>query len=118
MCGTGAAVRQGGACSNVKRVIKAIVDLRTYAFLHFYTEEVLMAQHGYPDIMSHLTQHDEYLFTIKAFRQDLGACSGKDSEEFAVLAKKIAEYAADWWGQHILNVDARYATFIKEQKAG
>jgi len=115
-----------------KEVIRAIFELRQYAFLHFGTEETLMVKHGYGECLAHFREHDGYLERLRGFVEDVAklsgsasgiAAKGADAEQGAGadkglldLARRLADWAAGWWGGHILEHDKQYARVIKEKK--
>jgi len=101
-------------------VIHLIYGMRTYAFLHFHTEENLLLKYGYPKIYGHICQHDIYLRALQEFVAELHTLLAKvDStgqEAFLACANRINEYLVNWWSKHIMSEDQEYAAFIRERK--
>ncbi len=102
-------------------LIRAIYDLRLYAFYHFNTEETLMVKYGYNHCLHHFKEHDNYLGQIRSFVDELAGgskgSSAKDNAELSELASRLSDWASVWWAEHILEHDQRYAKFIKKKKA-
>lgn len=94
-----------------KLMEKAISKLTVYAFTHFGHEEKLLAQCGYPDLESHMGEHEEF-----------GQALMKFSREAAVGMldrPKLFNFLSEWWAHHILEVDMQYKPFIAgEQRCG
>lgn len=72
---------------------------------HFFAEEQLMAQYGYPDLALH-----------KKFHADLIAQVGRMVEKLKngemVSPARVAAFLKDWLNNHILGTDKLYGQFI------
>lgn len=101
-------------------VIHLIYDMRAYAFRHFHTEESLLLKYGYPRIYGHISQHDIFLRSLQEFtaglHEELAKAKSAGPEGFLACARHINDYLANWWGDHILNTDQDYASFLREHK--
>jgi len=101
-------------------IIRAIYELRGYAFKHFHSEESLLVKYRYPDMVRHFGEHDQYLDGLRGLTTKLegfAAQSGKAaSTDFLALAGQINGYALNWWEKHIMQSDQRYAAFIRQKK--
>jgi len=101
-------------------VIHLIYGMRAYAFKHFHTEETLLLKYGYPKFYDHIRQHDIFLSTMQKFiaelHEHLAKTQSAGQEVFLAYAKHINDYLANWWAEHILNVDQEYMQYIREHK--
>jgi hemerythrin len=100
-------------------VIHVIFSMRTYAFKHFQTEETLLLKYRYPKIYGHVCLHDAFLRSLQAFTAELYGLAKAEhmtQETFLPCANQISDYLTNWWGEHILNADQDYASFIREHK--
>jgi hemerythrin len=100
-------------------IIIVTYNMRGYAFRHFQTEELLLLKYRYPKIYEHVCLHDEFLLSLQEFTAELHGLAGAESADqqtFLACANRINDYLANWWGEHILNVDQDYARFIHERK--
>ena len=87
---------------------EVLTRMTKYAEVHFATEEGLMAQHGYPELSSHMAEDI-------AFRNKVtGFWLNKLDRQPSVVAD-VHYYLQDWWTQHILTADMRYSSFYKEK---
>lgn len=108
--------------SSIRNIIRALGSLRTYAFLHFKTEEDIMLKFGFPGYLDHAGYHNGYLQKMMEFETGFKALLselGKSEHDEAMLKtflKDVSGFVADWWGDHIVNQDAKYATHIKDKK--
>lgn len=99
-------------------IIHVLYSMRSYAFKHFHTEETLLLKYKYPNIYEHIALHDQFLASFQTFTADLhGRLSDSQGQE-AVLAcaEHINTYVVGWWGEHILNADQDYATYMRSRK--
>lgn len=108
----------------VKDVIQAIGGMRTYAFLHFKTEEELMLQFSFPGYLHHTGYHNAYLTRMMKFENTFKSLllKLKSKEQIEDKIKQflldMSDYIANWWATHIVKQDTIYAKFIKDHKAG
>lgn len=109
------------ADQDIFQIMRLLMELRSYGFFHFYTEEKLMTKSGYPDFLKHFDLHDDFMFAMKEYRVTFlelfkiyqeGHANHDDIFEFL---KGFIKYVAEWYQQHISNEDAKYAYFIKTQ---
>ncbi|WP_421901214.1 bacteriohemerythrin [Maridesulfovibrio sp.] len=98
--------------------ILVIFELRSYAFKHFLTEETLLAKYKYPQVFSHIELHDQYLEVIREFNRKIKIyhAQAKDpvDDVFLTEVEKVIEFALNWWVNHIMEEDRKYADFIKQ----
>ena len=86
-----------------------ISELNAYARFHFISEENLMNQAGYPDLQQHKKLHHDLMdqLSIKESRLELH----HGTEE----ADSIIEFLRDWFLQHTVIEDRKFADFFHEQ---
>lgn len=94
----------------VKELRNALNDLLEYAVVHFMTEEGYMEKYRYPELESHKAAH-------KDFRNKFYTLHKEFSEGKPVLTAEVVEYLRDWLKQHVLNVDQKYAPYLKRAGA-
>lgn len=94
-------------------VREALDELTDYVFVHFQMEEKLMRREEYPTLSldAHLEEHA----ALAAKTQELVA--RYDAGEI-VTVQPIVDFLYDWFEHHILQVDMRMATFIREKHGG
>lgn len=83
-----------------------IDDLKAYARLHFTAEESLLKKVGYPDSEAHQQRHR--LFEEQVAQMEKAVTSG---EKYAVTS--LVSFLKDWYMQHVLVEDKRYAEFMQ-----
>ncbi len=97
------AVGQGGSREEIGALVQTLMaDTRE----HFRTEEAIMAQHGFPDLLSHIREHE--LLTEK-----LGELSQRFEERQDSMALLVTTFMGGWLRHHISEGDLSYAQFIK-----
>lgn len=112
-----------GGKESVAKVIRMLGAIRSYAFLHFKTEEDLMLKYGFPYYLKHAEHHNSYLQKMMDFELEFkGLLSelkkdGPDDELLRTFLKDVSEFIASWWETHILSQDSKYAKFIKEKRS-
>ncbi|MFW5837990.1 MAG: bacteriohemerythrin, partial [Desulfovibrionaceae bacterium] len=101
-------------------LIRAVFELRLYAFHHFHTEETLMVKYGYPRCLQHFREHDAYLKRLREVVGEVESLPGEKApqadQSLRDLANKLSEWAVFWWSEHILSHDQQYAGHIKKVK--
>lgn len=81
--------------------------LADYAREHFAYEEELMKKFNYPDIETHITEHQRFRDDLKFFQEDF-ISSGDTSGPLINLIGQISE----WLVYHILNVDQQMGAYL------
>jgi hemerythrin-like metal-binding protein len=85
--------------------IRGLLDeLRSYASSHFAAEEKLMRDINFPGLEAHLKQHQ--LFNDQVAELERTAGSGQKQG-----ASSLGAFLRDWYLQHILEQDKRYAAY-------
>ena len=81
--------------------------LGNYTIEHFGYEERLFAQYNYPDMISHIKEHKEFIEKVEKLNKEYKL--GKISMSVQMLAK-----IKDWVVNHILVSDKEYETFLQD----
>lgn len=87
-----------------------VTNLSNYAVYHLLTEENIFARYNYPDAAEHIAAHNAYRGKMKQFISEVE----REGADTKALAIKIAEFAGDWLMNHILVMDQKYASFMRE----
>ena len=81
----------------IKNILSPTIGmLRSYADIHFQTEEHFLESINFPDIAKHRLLHKEY--TSKLAKVERGISIDKDPRQLMVFLK-------DWWLGHICEED-------------
>ncbi len=102
---------------NMDLLRESIHFLHSYIKKHFVYEEVYMAKYSYPDTEKHKKIHKTFIQFYEDFQKELREkCKLKDFSQLDVkeLLEKIQKYLADWWINHIMGEDHKYADYIKK----
>lgn len=88
----------------------AINELIGYTVSHFASEELLMANSGYPNLDDHRSLHASLISRIRDF------------ESQAAKAEQLTpvdsyEFLCSWLGDHILTSDRMFGEFMSRQAA-
>ena len=94
----GLALQQGDAVGMQDR-IAFLVD---YTFMHFDSEERVMAQAGYADLEAHRASHQHFRDQVNAIHRRY-----VDNPE-GVQAEEVLSLVQDWFAHHILGEDLRF----------
>jgi hemerythrin len=85
---------------------RTLDELIRYATAHFAAEEKVLQSCGYPDFPAHHSEHERLAYAILEFYQRLM------SNELGMTAQSV-DFLRDWLGQEILDVDMKFAPFLK-----
>ncbi len=91
-----------------KSLVKIILEMKSYAEVHFEDEEELMRQNGYPGLEGHIKIHQGFIKEAEMLLQKLEAAP-------LATTSDITDFLASWLINHILGADAKYGRFIKEK---
>ena len=83
-------------------------ELIVYTKKHFREEEKLLESYSYPDISSHIGEHQKLEDRVVDFKQRF-----VDGELVAVA--EISIFLMDWLKDHIKGTDMLYSIFLKEK---
>ena len=79
-----------------------------YAKTHFKTEENLLKQYGYPELITHKQEHTQYLYKISFLCEREVICK-------STVPNELLDYLIYWWTKHILNSDMKYKSFFAKR---
>lgn len=82
-------------------------DLSAYAREHFATEEGLLKQLGYPNLVEHAEEHFIY---VEKFTEILSLASDGMLDKAGTLM-----FLSKWWADHILVSDKGYQAYFEHQ---
>jgi len=98
-------ILQGKGRDTQKTALKGLVE---YAMNHFGDEEQLMKEYGYPDRLSHKSEHDEFrdrlLEFVEAYLQ--GSIP---------LTVDLLAYLVEWLDKHMIGTDKKYQEFFNSR---
>ncbi|MFZ2656284.1 MAG: hemerythrin family protein [Victivallales bacterium] len=83
---------------------------RSYAVVHFDTEELLMKISSFPEIEEHVKAHDFFRDNIDRMAEDLNV--GKDVPE---VAEELKLFLTGWLEDHIESYDLKLTRFLNEK---
>ena len=84
------------------QILEILDELRDYTVVHFKEEEQYMASIGYPKLLSHKVQHDDFIQKISNI--DLNKVD--DNQDKYLL--DLLDFFAEWLLNHILKTDRMY----------
>ncbi len=85
-----------------------LIFLDEYIHDHFNTEEKLLSLNNYPEYDEHIKKHKQFTSMFNDYREDFNQ-RGSDT----YLAKRLEKEIRNWWENHILNIDMKYAPQIE-----
>jgi hemerythrin-like metal-binding protein len=100
-----AAIEAGEAGASIERTLDKML---LYVEEHFSTEENAMRDNGYPDIDTHIVEHDVFRGKVLALHERHHQGSGPGSDELVVVL-------LGWLKNHIAEVDQEFGRFVHEQ---
>jgi hemerythrin len=74
---------------------------------HFKHEEALMRELQFPEYAAHVEWHNQFISRLN----DISACIGQDS----LQRQDLVNLMSDWALKHIVQYDARLASYIASQ---
>ncbi len=93
--------------SNRNKVcFEIVLKLKSYLNEHFTTEEKLMLQYNYPELLNHKKEHAEFIKNTLDFEL---ACV-----EFYSPFTPMLEFLNGWLARHITVTDMKMGAFFKE----
>lgn len=101
-------VRSSSAAIDSRRdteyVSRYLEELRLYAHFHFFAEETMMINSGYPDYESHRRAHLQVLDTldkkISAYKKN------------TATGESLIEFIYEWFVLHIMTVDKKLVAHL------
>ncbi len=85
---------------------KTLDELIRYTTAHFAAEESVLQTCEYPDVLAHQLEHERLAYAVLEFYQKLM------SNEIRMTAHAV-DFLKDWLGEEILDVDMKFASFLK-----
>ena len=92
----------------IGQILEGLVE---YTKTHFYVEEELMQSFNYPGYMVHKTAHTKFKKTMNQIVEQYHSNETDVSEELMHMLK-------DWLVNHIQNIDAQLADFLRGKVLG
>lgn len=91
-----------------KMIVKTLLDMKSYAKVHFADEERSMLKYDYPKRKEHARMHQAFINKTENFLDGLEASP-------LAISSEITGYLAHWLKTHTKLQDADYGEFIKKQ---
>jgi len=96
----------GTQSSYIKNILSPTIGmLRSYADIHFQTEEYFIETIGFPDAANHRLLHREYTSRLAGIERELSI--DKDPRQLMGFLKK-------WWLGHICEEDMLFKNYYKD----
>jgi hemerythrin-like metal-binding protein len=89
-----------------KAILSILSQLVDYSDYHFRTEDNYMIDNSYPLFISHRKEHLTYIKRTGEFIISL-------EQDKAALSEDILKFLCQWWQNHIINSDLKFARYIK-----
>lgn len=99
------AVRTGSADSIINEVLEKVVQ---HTISHFAAEELLLQQHGYPDLEAHRDEHRKLAQQLTKF--NLSNIAGEPG-----IPSSFLVFLQTWLRDHILKTDKDYSAFLNSK---
>ena len=100
-------IRAKGDPVFVGKVVNTLIE---YVKQHFFHEETVMKNIGYPELESHRKQHRSFIDKAYDFRESFEKNQGEE------LVPRIIEFLRTWLATHILIHDKAYEKYIRQTK--
>jgi hemerythrin len=94
--------------TNFNEIKQILGELKSYTIEHFSREEQFMRDKGYPDLASHIMEHD--FLRKKLLKIDR---LGHPNHETIV---KLVSFVSDWISRHILISDMKIRNYLLREK--
>lgn len=98
----GGAAEKKSPRSEIASIFDRLID---YTEKHFFHEEQLFRQYGYPDAEAHIQEHKHLVGQVVELNRDRNA----------VLPENISDFLLDWLKVHIMGSDKKYVDFFKNK---
>ena len=100
------AVTQNGNAALIKALV---LDIKSYAEVHFADEEEFVRRVGFPERERHVAEHESFRRQLMHFISE--------AEKEAKIGMRVLQFMQGWVKKHVLECDRRYAEFHKERGA-
>jgi len=87
-----------------ERVMRMLEEVRKYADFHFFSEENIMIDHGYPAYAEHHREHNLLLFNLEDKFYNFRA--GK------IPLSDVVEFMLEWFLVHTTGTDQKLASYL------
>lgn len=85
-----------------EKIVEVVRKMNDYTRTHFKTEEEFLKQNNYPFIDAHKEEHKEFINKVADLEAKLA--SGQ-----MVITLEVTNFLRQWWRDHILEEDMKYA---------
>lgn len=104
-------ILRDGIITKEKNIALAQVfkDLQNYGIEHFGHEEQLMKESHYPHLESHIKIHQKFITDIEKMNKEF------QTQDY-VLLTDIIVFLKNWFIDHILKEDKKFANFVTDKK--
>lgn len=89
--------------------LEALIDLQTYVFNHFSTEEDYMKTTNYPEFDLHKASHDKFVADYKAILKKITVV-----ENLVDLGPELIAFVENWLEIHYTSDDVKLADYLKK----
>lgn len=94
--------------SNKENITKALAKLKDYTVYHFKNEESFLAQHKYPQLDTHIKEHQKFIEKVNNIEERI-------NEGKTVLSLDVIVFLKDWVQNHIMHSDKDYAEYFADK---
>jgi len=84
-----------------------LIELRSYANIHFVAEETMLVEQQYPGFLDHQAEHQTFINEIEKLENRFRLNE-------PALAVDVFLFARDWIIHHVNHSDRKYIEFIKK----
>lgn len=92
--------------SDIDEIDRILDEMMKYANHHFHREEALMKDNGYPDLVDHQYEHQQFVIYVE---QTIASY-----ETGELTARDLLKFLKDWLSHHILEMDRDYVPYCSE----
>lgn len=90
-------------------ILDIIEELKNYSQYHFDMEKRIMERSGFPNMDTHIKQHNLFVDKINEFKTSYNYQS-------AALSDQMLDFLQKWFLVHIPEWDAQYIEYIRQRK--
>jgi hemerythrin len=101
-------IKDPAATTRSETVSDVLTEMTQYALNHFRSEEKLMKEYDYPQLVPHSKQH-------RTFEDEVVKLCSATGERIEDVPQVLLEYLRQWLTQHILGKDMEYKAFFQEK---
>lgn len=91
-----------------KSLLRLILELKKYAAFHFQSEENIMVDVNYPEIIEHKNQHERLLSKLQLIILQI--------EMEHIELNKLPTFLMEWFVDHTIVEDKKFATYLNSLK--